>query len=358
MLQIYQDHIKIQWANGLSSEFHFLWLRDNSPQFRHAKGQKLINTLEAGLDVAAQKVVLEDEKLLIEWQDGLISHYLLDDLYQWAFPAPKPNIILWDRDLASEVPVFKFVDVCAQKNTRKAFLQTVAVYGFGLLKEVPTSRDMLKHVVKLFGYIRETNYGKIFDVKTSASPTNLADTHLALSPHTDNPYRDPVPTIQLLHCLQSDTQGGETILVDGFQVANRLQAFNPEFYQLLSQIPVRFRYTDAQTDLLHETTILSSNPKGETINVRFNNRSIQAFNLPLNLTKSFYEAYQAFERMLHDPENQFQFKLAPGDLYIVDNERVLHGRTAFRQSGERLLQGCYADRDGLLSTLRVSEQSK
>ncbi|WP_422326832.1 TauD/TfdA family dioxygenase, partial [Trebonia sp.] len=33
---------------------------------------------------------------------------------------------------------------------------------------------------------------------------------------------------------------------------------------------------------------------------------------------------------------------------IFDNTRVLHARTAFAATGERHLQGCYADLDGLL----------
>jgi gamma-butyrobetaine dioxygenase len=45
--------------------------------------------------------------------------------------------------------------------------------------------------------------------------------------------------------------------------------------------------------------------------------------------------------------------LGPGDLFIVDNLRVLHGRNGFSDTGERHLQGCYADRDGLRSTLAV-----
>ena len=46
-------------------------------------------------------------------------------------------------------------------------------------------------------------------------------------------------------------------------------------------------------------------------------------------------------------------KLDPGDLYIVDNTRVLHGRTEFFAEGTRHLQGCYADRDSLFSRLAV-----
>jgi gamma-butyrobetaine dioxygenase len=43
-------------------------------------------------------------------------------------------------------------------------------------------------------------------------------------PHTDNPYRDPVPTVQLLHCLRTSEDGGDTGLVDGFAAAAALRA--------------------------------------------------------------------------------------------------------------------------------------
>src|SRR5271169_5001573 len=48
--------------------------------------------------------------------------------------------------------------------------------------------------------------------------------------------------------------------------------------------------------------------------------------------------------------------LMPGDCLVFDNTRVLHARTAFGMtagSPGRHLQGCYADLDGLASTLAV-----
>jgi alpha-ketoglutarate-dependent taurine dioxygenase len=57
--------------------------------------------------------------------------------------------------------------------------------------------------------------------------------------------------------------------------------------------------------------------------------------------------------MLESPEWQLRFKLDPGDLFIVDNLRMLHGRTAFSGAGQRHLQGCYADTDALRSRLAV-----
>lgn len=69
----------------------------------------------------------------------------------------------------------------------------------------------------MFGYVRETNYGRHFVVRTEVNPTNLAYTGLGLQAHTDNPYRDPVPSIQVLYCLESSAAGGENMVVDGFK---------------------------------------------------------------------------------------------------------------------------------------------
>jgi gamma-butyrobetaine dioxygenase len=50
-----------------------------------------------------------------------------------------------------------------------------------------------------------------------------------------------------------------------------------------------------------------------------------------------------------------RFKLAPGEAFVVDNTRVLHARKGYSGAGTRWLQGCYADRDGIFSTLAALE---
>ena len=43
---------------------------------------------------------------------------------------------------------------------------------------------------------------------------------------------------------------------------------------------------------------------------------------------------------------RIEFKLLPGDLLMMDNYRLLHGRTSFNANeGNRFLQGCYIDYD-------------
>ena len=83
-----------------------------------------------------------------------------------------------------------------------------------------TALDEVERIVGRFGFIRETNYGRLFEVRVVADPDNLAFTARALEPHTDNPYRDPAPTLQLLHCIQDSGGGGATFFLDGFALAN------------------------------------------------------------------------------------------------------------------------------------------
>ncbi len=67
----------------------------------------------------------------------------------------------------------------------------------------------------------------------------------------------------------------------------------------------------------------------------------------------YYEAYQYFENLLHHPSYQLKFRLEPGQAIIFDNERILHGRTAYQRLNRRHLQGCYADRDTLDSKILI-----
>jgi gamma-butyrobetaine dioxygenase len=108
------------------------------------------------------------------------------------------------------------------------------------------------------------------------------------------------------------------------------------------------------TELVNEAPVLELDPAGRLRAVRFNTRSAAPLALPGEIVEAYYRAYRAFARLLNAPEYQVRFRLEPGDLFIVDNLRVLHGRTGFESAeGERHLQGAYADRDGLRSTLAV-----
>ena len=212
---------------------------------------------------------------------------------------------------------------------------------------------LVLEVAASFGFVRETNYGRLFDVRVEPRPGNLAFTSRRILPHTDNPYRDPAPTVQLLHCLRTADDGGDTGLVDGFAAARELRATDRESFALMAGTPVPFGYRDSGTELRASQPLIELSPRGRIRGIRFNNRSAQPLALPLGQVTAFYAAYSRWAALLARPERQLNLRLAPGDCLIFDNTRILHARTAFSGTGGRHLQGCYADLDGLASTLAV-----
>ena len=204
-----------------------------------------------------------------------------------------------------------------------------------------------------------SNYGKHFEVRTEVNPSNLAFTGLALQAHTDNPYRDPVPTLQLLYCLESSAAGGENMLVDGFKAITRLREENEEYFDLLANYSARFEYkNNKDVHLKSRRPIIELSSDGELIAIRFNNRSMSAVNdIPFDKMKKWYAAYRRLGEIIDDPEMEITFRLNPGEAFIVDNTRVLHARKGYSGTGKRWLQGCYSDKDGLNSAFYSLEKA-
>src|SRR6202040_2336145 len=123
-----------------------------------------------------------------------------------------------------------------------SWLESFLTLGFVIFEGVPTTPGTVLRVASKFGFTRETNFGALFDVRSTPEASDLAYTAVPLDPHTDNPYRWPVPGVQLLHCLVNQTAGGLSTLVDGFAAAEALRALDVEAFRLLSRTAVRFRY--------------------------------------------------------------------------------------------------------------------
>jgi gamma-butyrobetaine dioxygenase len=263
-------------------------------------------------------------------------------------------------DFPAGPPTFGWDQYRTDAEHRAACLESLLSNGFALVTGVCTEPGMVLDVAQRMGFVRETNYGRLFDVRAQADPVNLAYTAMAIAPHTDNPYRDPVPTVQLLHCLASAAEGGDSGFVDGFAAASLLRTENPAAFGILTATPVTFFYADATAELRATMPVIGLDPRGQIREIRFNHRSLQ----PLSLIKgdrlldaaeadAFYRAYRAFADILQRPELMLTFRLSPGDCAAFDNTRVLHARTAFTSAGRRHLQGCYADLDGVASALAV-----
>ena len=263
---------------------------------------------------------------------------------------------LWQKDsFDNGLPFISYESMRSDDTSKVLALRSLRDSGFFVLNDVPTQDGQVLKVISELGFTRETNYGALFEVRTEINPNNLAYTNLGLGSHTDNPYRDPVPTVQLLHCLESFTEGGDSILVDGFKAASILRDESKENFLTLTSSWINYRFTDSKTDLRSRVPMIELNDNNEIIKVRYNNRSIDTIKVPKDKMRSFYKAYRHWSEVIERDELKIQFRLSEGSLMLFDNTRVMHARTKFSKTGKRHLQGAYTDLDGLYSLLNTLE---
>ena len=163
--------------------------------------------------------------------------------------------------------------------------------------------------------------------------------------------RDSAPGLQLLLCCEYEAEGGESIMVDGFKIAQILKENDKISYDTLSEIDIPGRYYGDGVELIAKRPVFKSRNQ-ELIQVSFNNYDRGDFRLPNNRIHDFYTAIRKFDKLANDKEMQWRQILKPGQLLIFNNWRVLHGRSEF--SGKRKMSGCYINKEDFESVCRIN----
>ena len=356
--------------NGASLRFHSTWLRDNALDTKTRdknNGQRLITVSDVPVKTYIKSASLnkKSKEITINFlpkkkQVIFSTNWLKDNAYDKKQVGSKvwinPDLKIWSKNTLKHIPIINYKTAKSNKKLLINWLKSLNSFGFAKITGCEKKTGTVIKIAKLFGYVRETNYGKYFDVKSKTNAINLAYTNHGLQAHTDNPYRNPVPTIQILHCIKNSTKGGETKVIDGFNAALHLKKKNKKYFDLLSKYCSRFEFKRKKNiHLKSRFPMIKLSPDRELIAIHFNNRSIAPLtDVPYNDMLNYYKAYRKFSIIIDDPKMAIKFKLKAGDCFIVDNTRVLHARTAYSGTGSRLLQGCYADKDGLLSKISTN----
>ena len=263
-------------------------------------------------------------------------------------------------DLGGRPPEVTWRDLQSAVEPRAAALGALLRTGLLLVRDVPNEPGTVLAVARSFGYVRTTNYGDLFDVRVEPRPVNLAYTGRAIAPHTDNPYREPVPGIQLLHCLQSSPGGGENVFIDGFAAAAVVRDEDPQAFTTLTSTPLTFRYEDADTLLRASGPIITVNAAGDVRAIRWNDRSVEPPTVGAGSTFR-----RCTGRCGSSRRPRATGAAPPRDARTRRLHRLRqHPRSSTRgprstaAAAARHLQGCYADLDGLTSTVAVLERRR
>lgn len=262
-------------------------------------------------------------------------------------PAAEP----WDAPLA-QFPYVDWGGVTFDQATEDLdavieFLSAFFRHGYVVLRNTPAEVGTVARVADRLGYIVGNNFGWVFDVEAKPSPTDLAYTAIELLAHSDVPYRQPVPGIQMLHCICNEAPGGDSTLVDGLAAANALLAEHPDWHAALVETEVEWRYDMGSDTVVNRGHILEYDRHGRYSQIRNNSKLDEPIVRPGVDLSAFYAGRRWLAEWTNDPIHQVTFRLEPGDIMFMDNHRALHGRTAFDPSqGHRHLQGCYIEHDG------------
>ncbi|WP_119462069.1 2-trimethylaminoethylphosphonate dioxygenase [Rhodospirillaceae bacterium SYSU D60014] len=346
-------------VDGRTAEFHPLWLRERAPDPATTDpqtGQRLIEAADIPLDLAVTDACVENDGVRLSFSDGhstVFSFAVLDE----AISGRAEERRLWGRDL-TPLPQADAQAVVTDDAALHAMLEALDRYGCVIVRGLAATEDGMSPVVDRIGPLRRTNWGGIADVKAIPSAYDLTMTARHLEKHADNPYRDPIPGYIFLHCIVNNAEGGDSEIADGFAVAERMRREHPEEFSILTTVRPRFRYVDETTHLEHEGPLIELGSSGEVFRVRYSNRTETVDALEPDVLDPYYRARARFHALINSPEMTVQFKLGPGDMIVMDNYRLLHGRRGYKlETGMRHLRQGYVDRDTLQSRRRILARS-
>jgi gamma-butyrobetaine dioxygenase len=359
------DDVLVRWSDGRESPYDALWLRDNCPCtvcVNPVTREQVFEITAVPEDLAPARLEVTPERLIVRWADGHVSPFEAGFLRVHAYDdvsrAERRRVKRpWRAERLAAIPTFAYTEVTGSDRGLLAWLAALAAEGLTKMAGVPTEPGTVGRVANLVSFMRETNFGIIFDVMTKPEADSNAYTSLQLPFHTDLPTRELQPGVQFLHCLVNDASGGESQFVDGFAVAEALRDEDPALFEILSTTPVEFRNKARRSDYRCRAPVIGLDTEGAVSEVRVANFLRAPVDLAPAAMRPFYRAYRRFSQLTTDPRFLVETRLDAGEMWTFDNRRVLHARAEFDPtSGHRHFQGCYLDRDELLSRIRVLER--
>jgi len=216
----------------------------------------------------------------------------------------------------------------------------VVVQGVGVRDD-----EALLDVVSLVGTPSQVGNGGelIYDVTPQVSGGDLSRTTRPFPPHTDSTFL-PEPHGRIaLGCVQAppDGGGGRSCVVSAGDVAAELcRRHGDDVVAALSEPAFPFSVHEPGGESRVRLLAILERADDGRYRVRYRLDAIIGAlrEEGIVLSPRHGAALSAFEEVLGDPALQATHALRPGDVLIVDNRRMLHGRTAIGEDAQRLLR--------------------
>ena len=355
--------VVVNFADSAIHRFHHQWLRHccyckacGNP----ADGIRFTTAISFDADVAPTSAEAVDGDLLVTWPNGHLSTYGPDWLRHHAYDGAAADRrkawrpITWRSELADDFPTVKWAEASDGGAGTLRLYQLLRDYGIVQIADLGVEPEQTEALAALVGPIHETTvYGRIYDVRAEPVAKLGAKTGMAQAPHIDDAFYYSQPGIDIFHCLVNTSEGGMSTYVDGFAIAEALAAEEPDAYHLLTTIPVaHIRRHPGEIDLRNRGPLITLDEFGNPSGIRYFDRALAPLDCAPELINPMYNAIRAYNRRMVDPSFITEIRVAPGNGMLIDNHRVMHGRTAFDPSLGRHIRLCHVPRDEFHGRLR------
>ena len=362
--------MSISWIDGHRGRYLHIWLRDNcmcDECGTSISGQRRLRLSDIPETIKPSEVIdIAGSQIKITWPDGHETRYEAKWLRAHCHCAecraePRLRLQTWDASLNPESLVQTFEAVMDDDACLFDLIATIVSHGLVRVRGVP--EQSTAQLASRIGYLHDTNYGLLLDMKTEASSWFRVMSAEAIPPHTDNVYRYDPTGVTFFHCVQQISGGGgASRYVDAFRIAESLRVSDPDCFDCLSTTPLRFhRHIPANADLKvdaayfkTESPVFKLDQDGQVIGVRYHPRTLAPLLLDEAEIARVYRSRMKLETLSVDPSMRIEFVSDPGECAIYDHHRVMHSRTGFEgANGVRHFRQCHIDREDLHSRLRL-----
>ncbi|VUC34051.1 unnamed protein product [Clonostachys rosea] len=260
----------------------------------------------------------------------------------------------WDADIISRrVRKIDYHDYMKDENAFWDAVQDLVRLGIVFLKNVPRDENSIVEITTRMANIRETFYGRTFDVRAKPNAENVAYTSGYLGLHQDLLYLQPPPKIQVLHCMDNSCSGGESLFSDADRVGRMMWALRDQSpIKALNKIHVLYGYEKYGHRYMRSRNVLNGHPVSSHLysGVYWSPPFQKPFRGVQNLDP-WIEGAKIFESFVNEEPAMYETKMEPGEAVFFDNMRVLHGRKAFDAAGggSRWLRGAYISEEDFVS---------
>ena len=279
-----------------------------------------------------------------------ISQQTIANLVAPAPTAPSPQI--WHRSEHATPTKGDVAQVMTDDDALGAWVSDIARFGYGLLGGFTGGHDEVAALADRIGYVSTTIFGSTWDLASDIGDhEDTAYTQSFLAPHTDGTYSHQAPGLQMFCCIERDGTGGESVVVDGFAIAETLRSNYPDDFEVLTRVSVPGHYIEPGVELRTSRPAIRLDAHGNVMQISMNNYDRSPMLLPPDEMDAFYRSYGRLHDLANDRSRWQSYRLEPGDVLINDNWRVLHGREAY--TGARRFIGCYLNHEDLESRTRT-----